>query len=75
MASGERVRIEIAFDGGQTVSELVTVQQADELERAIGSSVQETAALQADDGSYTIALKRVIYVKRFSRDSRVGFGA
>ncbi len=74
MAS-ERVRIEIAFDGGQTVSELVSLQQADELERALGSSVQDTVALEADDGSYTIALKRVIYVKRFSRDSRVGFGA
>ena len=29
----------------------------------------------ADDGRYTIALRRVVYVKRFARESRVGFGA
>ncbi len=75
MADGDRVRIEIAFDGGQTVSELVSNEQADELERALGSATQDTVSLEVDDGSYAIALKRVIYVKRFARDSRVGFGA
>ena len=32
-------------------------------------------ALDAEDGRYTIALQRVVYVKRFARESRVGFGA
>ena len=27
------------------------------------------------DGRYTILLRRVVYVKRFARESRVGFGA
>jgi hypothetical protein len=29
----------------------------------------------ADDGRYSILLRRVVYVKRFARESRVGFGA
>ena len=29
----------------------------------------------AEDGRYTIALRRVVYVKRFARDTHVGFGA
>ena len=29
----------------------------------------------ADDGRCTIALRRVVYVKRFAREGRVGFGA
>ena len=31
--------------------------------------------LEAEDGRYTIALQRVVYVKRYARESRVGFGA
>ena len=30
---------------------------------------------EAEDARYTIALRRVVYVKRFARESRVGFGA
>jgi len=29
---------------------------------------------EAEDGRYTIALRRVVYVKRFAREGRVGFG-
>ena len=38
---------------------------------------QETPAfaLEAEDGRYVIALRRVVYIKRFARDTRVGFGA
>ena len=70
-----RVRIEIAFDGGQIMGALVSVQSADELERALGSGTAGTLALDADDGRYSVALQRIVYVKRFSRESRVGFGA
>ena len=34
-----------------------------------------TFSFEADDGRYTILLRRVVYVKRFARESRVGFGA
>ena len=81
MASTERVRIEIAFDGGQIMSALVTTGSADALEQALGAADLRAGtgdaalSLDAEDGRYTIALQRVVYVKRFLRESRVGFGA
>jgi hypothetical protein len=74
VSSGERVRIEIAFDGGQIVGALVGVDVADELERALGSANEGAFPIDADDGRYTVVLRRVVWVKRFARESRVGFG-
>ena len=76
MAEPERVRIEIAFDGGQIMGALVSPAGADALEQALGSGPGEASlALDAEDGRYTVALRRVVYVKRFARESRVGFGS
>jgi hypothetical protein len=69
----ERVRIEIAFDGGQIMGAYVELSAADELERALGDGRDGSIALQAEDGNYTVALRRVVYVKRFAREGRVGF--
>ena len=71
----EHVRVEIAFDGGQIMGALVTPESADELERALAERTVESLVLEADDGRYTVALPRIVYVKRFTRESRVGFGA
>jgi hypothetical protein len=68
-----RVRIEIAFDGGQVLAAFVPADVADALERALGQSGEDAFALEAEDGRYTVSLRRVVYVKRFMRDSRVGF--
>jgi hypothetical protein len=37
----------------------------------------ETAVfdLETEDGTYVVALKKVVYVKRFSRETHIGFGA
>jgi hypothetical protein len=75
------VRIEIAFDGGQIMSALIATSSADALEQALGAADlragtgEAALSLDAEDGRYTIALQRVVYVKRFLRESRVGFGA
>ncbi|MBA3413439.1 MAG: hypothetical protein H0T09_07080 [Actinobacteria bacterium] len=69
----ERIRLEIAFDAGQGMAVLVPPSTADELEQALATSLEGTFAFEAEDGSYTIALRRVVFVKRFSRESRVGF--
>jgi hypothetical protein len=69
----ETVRIELAFDGGQVMGVIVTLGGADELERALASGAG-THALDASDGRYTVALGRVVYLKRYARESRVGFG-
>ncbi len=75
MPNSERTRIEVGFDGGQIMSALVTGESADALERALKASADGTLVLDAEDGSYMLVLKRVVYVKRFARESRVGFGA
>jgi hypothetical protein len=70
----DRTRIEIAFEGGAAIGVLVSADSADALERALASGSNEAFNLEAEDGNYTVALKRVVYVKRFARESRVGFG-
>ena len=70
----DRTRIEIAFEGGAAIGVLVSADSADALERALESGRNEAFKLEAEDGFYTVALKRVVYVKRFARESRVGFG-
>ena len=69
----ERIRIEIAFDGGQIMGAFVDETTADKLEQAIGDDRDGAFALPAEDGRYTVSLRRVVYVKRFVREGRVGF--
>jgi hypothetical protein len=58
----------------------VSPSNADALEQALGSADVRAGAgeaalsLEAEDGRYTIALQRVVYIKRFARDSKIGFG-
>ena len=73
MAENEHVRLEIAFDGGQITGALVSPASADELERALAGGGDGLVALDATDGKYLVPLRRVVYVKRFARESRVGF--
>jgi hypothetical protein len=74
VAEGERVRIEVGFDGGQIMGAHVENATADELEQALASAAVDGAIhVEAEDGRYTLALSRIVYVKRFSREGRVGF--
>ena len=52
----------------------VTVKGADELERALATEQGGSLMLDASDGRYTIVLGRVVYMKRYAREARVGFG-
>ena len=74
MASEHQIRIESGFDGGQIMGALVDADSADRLERALAALEDGALTLDADDGSYTVALGKVVYVKRFARESRLGFG-
>ena len=73
MADNELARIEIGFDGGQIMSALVTAASADALERAVSARSDGTLPLDAQDGRYTVLLGRIVYVKRFAREAKVGF--
>ena len=69
----DRVRIEIGFDGGQIMGAVVETDTVDELERSLGQSTDGSFAIESEDGRYTISLRRIVYVKRFTREARVGF--
>jgi hypothetical protein len=71
----ERIRIEIGFDGGQIMGALVEAETIGRLEQALAAGEDGALALDVEDGRYTVALRRIVYVKRFARESRVGFGA
>lgn len=75
MTDNERIRIEIAFDGQQVLSVLVPTSTADDLDRSLAGDHDSAYSFEADDGRYTISLKRVVFVKRWARESRVGFGS
>jgi hypothetical protein len=75
MDPSERQRIEIAFEGTQVLSLLVGTSVADDLDRALSGGGDTNFAFEAEDGRYTLLLRRVVYVKRFARESRVGFGS
>lgn len=74
MADDGFVRVEIGLDGGQILSTLVTAASADALEQSLNGGAAGALALEAQEGSIVLMLPRVLYAKRFARESRVGFG-
>jgi len=70
----DRVWLEIAFEGGQGLRVSVPVQTAEDLDRGLASE-GESISFEAEDGRYTLALRKIVYVKRYARAETVGFGA
>jgi hypothetical protein len=71
----EFVRIEVALDGGQIMGALVTQASADALDRALRAGSGGTVELESEEGTVVLVLPRVLYLKRFARETRVGFKA
>ena len=67
------VRIEVGLDGGQILSALVSAASADSLDAALRAGAVSTVELQAEDGVLLLVLPRVLYAKRYARETRVGF--
>jgi hypothetical protein len=67
------VRVEIGFAGGQILSWLVEPASADALDRNLAAGASGTLTLDAQEGTITVVLERVLYAKRYARESRVGF--
>ena len=74
MAENERVRLEIAFEGTQVLTVYVPSATADDIDTAMAGA-HDSLSFEAEDGRYTISVTKVVFVKRFARESRVGFGA
>jgi hypothetical protein len=74
VADDSFVRIEVGLEGGQILSALVTPPSADELEKGVSSAANAALTLDAQDGTVQVVIPKVLYVKRFAREGRVGFG-
>jgi len=70
----DETRIEVAFNGGQTIGAIVTAATVDGLRAALDGGGDGAYELHAEDGTYVIPLRAVVYVKRFSRETHIGFG-
>jgi hypothetical protein len=70
----ERIRVEVAFEGGQIVGGFVASESVDGLRAALGNG-KSVFDFETEDGTYVLALNKVVYVKRFSRETQIGFGA
>ena len=74
VADRDRVWLEIAFEGGQALRVTVPLETAEELDRGLAGD-GDSIAFEAEDGRYTLALKKIVFVKRYAREATVGFGA
>lgn len=70
----ERVHLEIAFEGGQTIGVSATVKAADELAAALAAEQPVYELQGADNETYVLPLHSIVYVKRSARETRIGFG-
>ena len=68
------VRIQVAFEGGQSVGANVTADVADALSAALAAS-EPVFELATDDGTYVLSLAKVVYVRRSDRETQIGFAA
>ena len=70
----ERTRVEIGLEGGQTIGAVASSSSIDALFEMLGRNPDGVFELVAEDGTYMLPLRAVMYVKRFSRESQIGFG-
>ena len=73
VASDERVRLDVGFEGGSVLSINATVLEADSLEERLRKSDGGVAELETDEGRLLVVLAHVLYVRRHARGARVGF--
>ena len=73
-ADNGRVRLDIAFEGGQIVAGNVSAETADGFRSALAGD-ELVFDLETEEGTYVIALRKVVYVRRTSRETHIGFGA
>ncbi len=75
MADQELVRVEIGLLGREGLTARIPVKDADALEERLRTREDAVVELQAEDARYLVVLAQVLYVKRYARESRVGFSS
>ena len=74
MAENDQIRLEIAFEGGQIIGAAVS----DAVSKAFGEAMaanEPVFELESAEGNYLVSLEKVVYVKRISRETQIGFGS
>ena len=66
-------KVNIGFDGGQTLSARVGPQELSTLRQALGS--QGWHELTAEDGTVALDVNKIVYVLVDHEEHRVGFGS
>ena len=74
MAENDHMRLEIAFEGGQIISGTVTPDVSKAFHEAMAGN-GPVFELDALEGNFLVALGKVVYVKRSSRETQIGFGS
>ena len=73
MAKG--IRVDIAFEGGVSLAVTVPPATAEDLDRALGNPDADSFSFEAEDGHYTLSVRKIVFTKRSQRGQVVGFGA
>ena len=71
----DRVRLDIVFEGGASLSVTVPAATADDLDRALANPEADSFGFEGDDGRYTLAIRKIVFARRSEREQVVGFGA
>ena len=74
MAENDQIRLEIAFEGGQVIGGTVSPAVAKAFQEAMAGN-GPVFELDAVEGNFLVALGKVVYVKRSSRETQIGFGS
>lgn len=74
MAENDEIRLEIAFEGGQIIGGTVSPAVAKAFQEAMAGN-GPVFELDAVEGNFLVALGKVVYVKRSSRETQIGFGS
>ncbi len=70
----EMKRIDIGFQGGQTLAVRAEVSSYEELEKSLGDEKSSRwHNLETDDSSILIDLAQIVYIRRDSGTQKVGF--
>ena len=67
-------RLHIAFEGGQAITVNVSAADVEGFEKALAGD-DRVFELASDDGTYVVALGKVVYVRKSEREATIGFGA
>jgi hypothetical protein len=73
VADTDLARVEIGFESGDVLSVRVPVSDADGLDAALRAREDAVCELSGEDGRFLVVLAKVLYVKRYAREARVGF--